>query len=106
MADLFEAAAERIAYEGGRNVNQVRIELEHGDSPELPWSETTQPFVPTFPAVELEGDPLAQPWYSDVLGAHVPNGASVYKCEKCGATFVTRRANATTCNLCRRKTST
>jgi len=30
MPDLFEAAAERIAYEGGRNVAQVRTELVFG----------------------------------------------------------------------------
>jgi hypothetical protein len=27
---LFDATAERIAYEGGRNVSQVAIELKHG----------------------------------------------------------------------------
>jgi hypothetical protein len=27
---LFDAAAERIAYENGRNVTQVRIEIQHG----------------------------------------------------------------------------
>lgn len=28
--DLFTATAERIAYEGDRNVSQVRVELTHG----------------------------------------------------------------------------
>jgi hypothetical protein len=30
MSDLFEAAAERIAYEGGRNVAQVKTEIVFG----------------------------------------------------------------------------
>lgn len=74
MSDLFEAAAERIAYEGGRNVAQVKIELEHGAP--APAGGIFQPFT--------------------------GNGLIAQRCDSCDAIFAAKPRTPAVCNLCRR----
>lgn len=74
VTDLFEAAAERIAYEGERNVAQVRSELKYG--------------------VPAPAGGIFQPAKGDVVTAQ--------RCDSCDAIFAAKPRTPAVCNLCRR----
>ena len=73
--DLFTATAERIAYEGGRNVAQARAEL-------------------VFGAPSPAGG-IFRPAKGDVVTAQ--------RCDSCDAIFAAKPRTPAVCNLCRAK---
>jgi len=96
---LFDAAAERIAYEGGRNVAQVRSELAGYATIDVVYDRSSTSDVrPLFYDTEAEACTA-----SVRTGRAVVLARDLQTCVTCGATFHAAPRDPATCNLCRRK---
>ena len=110
--DLFTATAERIAYEGGRNVAQVRAEVVSGDGIALaycaacrctdlpPIGKHIRAVSPDacHPCVRCGDQSLGRP--CDHCGDPRPTRQT---CGTCGAAFLAKPRTPATCNICRQR---